>query len=265
MIGMTRRSASAKLWYVSPSLTVRRSSMAWTFWSPEWCNGESDGVYRSSDQQQRVALPWRSAGWRCWNVSTALGWSSAAERRTRSCSRRPRASWRRTGAWPGHFLSKGSVIVQQNEHQTQISDRTTGQDASYPLHVWLGGIDVVIQAFEGDLGLLCLFTLPLKLLFTLESKQSEAERWKVVFPLTHALFLFGILEQQIKTVHQIDPYKRCENVSNITAFVCKSDSTGLMFRFDCCYTEEKLESLSLAPNTSGADCISLPASPSGSH
>lgn len=31
--------------------------------------------------------------------------------------------------------SKGSVIVQETEHQTQISARTTGQDASYPLHV----------------------------------------------------------------------------------------------------------------------------------
>lgn len=50
-----------------------------------------------------------------------------------------------------------------------------GQDASYPLHVRLGGVDVVIQALEGDLGLLCLFTLPLKLLFTLKSKQSEDE------------------------------------------------------------------------------------------
>lgn len=53
---------------------------------------------------------------------------------------------------------------------------TVAAGASYPLHVRLGGIDVIIQAFEGDLGLLCLFTLPLKLLFTLESKQSEAER-----------------------------------------------------------------------------------------
>lgn len=32
-------------------------------------------------------------------------------------------------------LDIGSVIVQENEHQTQISARTTGQDASYPLHV----------------------------------------------------------------------------------------------------------------------------------
>lgn len=47
--------------------------------------------------------------------------------------------------------------------------------ASHPLHVRLGGVDVIVQAFEGDLGLLCLFTLPLKLPFTLKSKQREAE------------------------------------------------------------------------------------------
>lgn len=35
MIGMTLCSASAKLWYVSPSFTVRRSSMACRFCSPE--------------------------------------------------------------------------------------------------------------------------------------------------------------------------------------------------------------------------------------
>lgn len=34
-MGMTFRSASAKLWYVSPSFTVRRSSMACRFWHTE--------------------------------------------------------------------------------------------------------------------------------------------------------------------------------------------------------------------------------------
>lgn len=41
MMGMTLCSASAKLWYVSPSFTVRRSSISCTFCSPERGNEEA--------------------------------------------------------------------------------------------------------------------------------------------------------------------------------------------------------------------------------
>lgn len=119
MIGTTLRSASAKLWYVSPSFTVRRSSMACRFCNADKGEGEEasqlgpDGVHGNLDK-----LPWRCVGWRCWNVSTALHWSSAAERRTRSYSHRLRASWRRTGFWPDQ--SNSSSIRTKRRSSTEV-------------------------------------------------------------------------------------------------------------------------------------------------
>jgi len=48
----------------------------------------------------RVLLPWRCAVRRCWNVSTALRWSSAAGPHTRSYSRPPCECAGKTGLWP---------------------------------------------------------------------------------------------------------------------------------------------------------------------
>lgn len=167
---MTLRSASAKLWYVSPSLTVRRSSMAWTFWSPERCNGESDGVHRSSDNSGR----WRYLEDVRDGVVEMLPLLCVEALQLRGVLVLALVRRVRPGVELvlGLDIPEGTPITVRRGEQRS---KTVAAGASHPLHVRLGGVDVIIQAFEGDLGLLRLFTLPLKLLFTLESKQSEAE------------------------------------------------------------------------------------------
>lgn len=78
-----------------------------------------------------------------------------------------------------YFISSCFLFSFCNQLESILNPRPerTQRGAAHLLHLRLGGVNVVIQSLEGDLRLLRLSALPLKLLFTLKNSVAQMRIW----------------------------------------------------------------------------------------